>query len=182
MRTGTFSFCRSALPDPTIQNRNRFALSAFRARPLSGVPNVKTLSTLGDQEKLGELFRKIKVKTRIQKCKIRRRLTWGKQYRYMSVVTVWYAHGAKKRKIAKYIKYLKPPKGDKVVRWFAGLWFWVLLLDKRVFQADAGDTAFYGVSVSAKTRPGRIGLEILQCRKILSPIRSVLVFAGIEKP
>ena len=125
MRTDTFSFCRSALPDPTIQNRNWFALSAFRARPLSGVPNVKTLSTFGDQEKLGELFRKINVKTRIQKCKIRRRLTWGKQYRYMSVVTVWYAHGAKNRKIAKYIKYLKPPKGDKVVRWFAGLWFWV---------------------------------------------------------
>ena len=128
MRTDTFSFCRSALPDPTIQNRNRFALSAFRARPLSGVPNVKTRSTFGDQEKLGELFRKINVKTRIQKCKIRRRLTWGKQYQYMSVVTVWYAHGAKNRKIAKYIKYLKPPKGDKVVRWFAGLWFWVLLL------------------------------------------------------
>ena len=56
----------------------------------------------------------------IQKCKIRRRLTWGKQYQYMSVVTVWYAHGAKNRKIAKYIKYLKPPKGDKVVR-FVGL-------------------------------------------------------------
>ena len=128
MRTDTLSFCRSALPDPTIQNRNRFALSAFRARPLSGVPNVKTLSTFGDQEKLGELFRKINVKTRIQKCKIRRRLTWGKQYRYMSVVAVWYAHGAKKRKIVKYIKYLKPPKGDKVVRWFAELWFWVLLL------------------------------------------------------
>ena len=46
---------------------------------------------------------------------------WGRQYQYMSVVTVWYAHGAKNRKIAKYIKYLEPPKGDnkdfgKVVR------------------------------------------------------------------
>ena len=121
MRTDTFPFCRSALPDPTIQNRNRFALSAFRARPLSGVPNVKTLSTFGDQEKLGELFRKINVKTRIQKCKIRRRLTWGKQYRYMSVVTVWYAHGAKNRKIAKHIKYPKPLKRDKVVCWFVEL-------------------------------------------------------------
>ena len=54
----------------------------------------------------------------------------------MSVVTVWYAHGAKKRKIAKYIKYLKPPKGDKVVRWFAGLWlwFWVVLDFRKVVR------------------------------------------------
>ena len=79
----------------------------------AGVPNVKTQSTFGDQEKLGELFRKINVKTQIQKCKISRRTTWGKQYEYMSVVTVRYAHGAKNRKIAKSIKYFKPLKGDK---------------------------------------------------------------------
>ena len=58
----------------------------------------------------------------------------------MSVVTVWYAHGAKKRKIAKYIKYLKPPKGDKVVRWFAGLWFWGVLLCVRILVEHLGNS------------------------------------------